>query len=179
LNAQLASPAPPAPRTLWWRLKIAAVVALILANMLYFGGNAALDLWQVAGPGTHFNGTIIDHKHIVTQGEETDEYFELVIQSQRGALSIDVGDAIYNSTDNGQRVSGTLDSRGLLGHDEALRQLSVDGRPVFDANVENRILGQSFILLVVAGVGGLALYWMWRNIRRPAGAHAATVMDSR
>ena len=56
-----------------------AISLLIGANVLYFGGNALLDLWQVAGPGTSFSGIISDHKHIVIPGETGDEYNVIVV----------------------------------------------------------------------------------------------------
>ena len=147
---------------------------MILANVAYFGGNAALDLWQVAGPGRNFSGTIRDHQHIVSNSEAADEYTVLVLDTNIGTLKLDVPDAVFNGTDNGQHATGTLDARGILGHDEGLRVLNVDGQAVFQTqeNVLNRVIGQTFILLVVFGVGYLACSWIVRDLRGRTGTGA-------
>lgn len=160
-------------RSTWWWLKMAAVIGLIVGNMLYFGGQAALDLWQALGPATTFQGTIVDHQHIVTQGEESDEHNVLVIESNHGRMSLDVSARAFDNTDVGQHVAGELDRWGFFGHEQGLRSLKVDGHVVQDPNTELRVAGQLLILIVVAGVGGLALRLILRHILRAPGDNPA------
>src|SRR5436309_15729393 len=105
------------PRSLWSRLKMPAFLLLVLANVLFFGGNAAIDLWQTFGPALHFSGTITGHEQVTTTGESAQTENLLTIDSDRGVLRFNVFDKTYNDTHTGQHVTGALDAYGIFGHD--------------------------------------------------------------
>lgn len=157
----------PARSSLLSRLKMPAVVLLVSANVLWFGGNSALDLWQVLGPARYISGTIVGHERVVTKTENSEQFLVLTIDP--GALKLDVPDHTFADTSVGQQVSGEMDGRGMLGHDEGLRSLSANGKQVFSANTFNRVVGQLFILAVVLTVGTITVRWLLGRQRAPAG----------
>jgi hypothetical protein len=150
--------AQPAPASLLSRLKVPAILLLVAANVIWFGGNAVIDLWQVLGPPHHFTGTIVGHDRVVTETENSEQFLVLTIDPN--ALKVDVPEHTFADTSVGQRVSGELDARGLFGHDEALRSLKADGKQVFSANTLNRVLGQLFIFGVVVTIGAITFRWL-------------------
>lgn len=172
-GASIAQSAPGSGRSFWSRLKAPAVVLLILLNVLYFGGNAAYDLWQTLSPGQGFSGTITGHERLVTKGENSQQLLLITVETSRGRLQFDVPEHTFTDTSVGQQVTGEIDSHGGFGHDEALRSLTADGKRVFHSLRTNRVINQGFILLVVTGVSALAISWIVGGRRRAARARVA------
>ena len=172
-SAAFAQSAPAERRSRWSRITAPAVVLLILVNVLWFGGNAAYDLWQTFSPGQSFSGTITGHERVVTKGENSQQTLLVTVDTGHGTLQWDVPEHTFNDTSVGQKVTGESDSGGALGHDEALRSLTADGKPVFRSLRTNRVINQGFILLVVTGVAAIAISWIVGGRRRAAKAMAA------
>jgi hypothetical protein len=145
--------------------KVPALLLLIGANVLFFGGNAALDLWQTVGPGSHFAGTVTDKRQVVPTSEGSLQQNLLTIQTGRGTLQFDVYDKTYADAQVGEQVTGELDSRGLLGHDEALRRLSAGGQEIFSTQSLARAVGQAFVFVVIVGLGGFVVLMILRRNR--------------
>jgi hypothetical protein len=148
------------------RLKVPAILLLILVNVFWFGGNSLLDLWQWIGPARTFSGAISGHERVLTKGEDPQEYFTLTVTTATGPLGFDVTSETFAATQLGQQATGKLDSRGLFGHDEALRSLTADGKQVFQSRPASRVLHQLFNLVVVLTLAGIATAFVLRSGRR-------------
>lgn len=146
----------------WARLGVFAILLLIGLNIAYFGGNAALDLVQIATPGRVFSGTITDHQEHLTTTENPIDQLVLTIHTTDGhQLLLDIPQHTFDDTSVGQSVTGVMDRFGILGHDEAVRSLSANGKPVYRTVTFNRAFDQVLILAVVLLVGVLAARWAW------------------
>lgn len=155
-------------RRLWQRSWPAAVLLLIAVNVLYFGGNAAIDIWQTLSPGQQFSGVITGHavQNVGTNDNQT-QLLELTITTDSGGtLAWDVTQRTYDLTNEGQHVVGEQDSGALLDHTEALRKLTADGAVVFDSRPLNRALDAIVILIVILGVGVFFSRWVILSARR-------------
>ena len=151
------------------RLKLPALLLFIAMNLVAIGGNSAIDLWQTFGPGTAFSGRITGHDDIVPQSEGQEESYILTVDTGQSPLRFRVPEHTFNDTRTGQQVTGELDARGILGHDEGLRTMTADGKPVFRSNARNRAIGEFVILGIVLGVAGLVVRWLIARRRpRPA-----------
>ena len=148
------------------RLKVPAILLLILVNAVWFAGNSLLDLWQWLGPARSFSGVISGHERVLTRGEDPQEYFTLTVSTAGGPLGFAVTSDTFDATHTGQQVTGQLDSRGLFGHDEALRSLTADGKPVFQSRPGSRVLHQLFNLVVVLTLAVIAAVFVIRVGRR-------------
>jgi hypothetical protein len=173
-GASLAHSTAPVRPSIWSRLKGPAVVALVLVNVVWFGGNSAYDLWQTFSPGHTFQGVIVGHERVVTKGEDSQQYLLVTIASQRGSLRFDVPEHTFNDTSPGQKVSGEIDRGGVLGHDEALRSLTADGKHVYQSRPAARAIGEGFILLVLAGLTAAVFAWTLGARHRAAASAVAT-----
>lgn len=162
----MASVAQPRPArvhgSFWKRLGVAAILLLIGLNILYFGGNAALDLAQIASPAHRFTGTITDHQEHLTTTEDPVDELVLTIKTNDGrTLNLDMPQHTFDATSVGQQVSGTMDPWGVFGHDEAVRSLSANGQQVYASRTFNRGFDQVLILAITLFVGALAARWAW------------------
>jgi len=161
--------------TLASRLKIPAILLLIVVNVLYFGGNAALDLWQAAGPAVPFSGVVTAHDVHKTTGENSTQQLVVTVNTGSEQLNFDVPQHTFDDTQLGQRVSGELDAHGLLGHDEALRSLTADGKRVFESRPTGRVVNQIIVLVVILAAGGIAIRWIVAARHRAAAGASGSV----
>jgi len=159
----------PAPRrSIWSRLKVPAILLLIAINAGAIVGNAALDLWQVIGPARVVTGTLVGHDRIVQTGENANEQYVLTVDTGHGNELINATEKAFNETQIGQQMTVQWDSRGLLGHDEALRRLSAAGQVVYDSSPWRRALSQIIVAGITIAVAAVALRWLLHGTRRPS-----------
>lgn len=149
-------------------LKYPALVLLIIVNLLYFGGNAAVDLWQTVMPAEQFSGVITAHEiQTVGSNDNRTQLLTLTVRTDTGELlTFDVTQRTYDLTSEGQRVVGEQDRAGFLDHNEALRKLTADGRVVFDSHPVNRAIDAALVLVVALALSALALRWIYLSWRR-------------
>jgi len=84
LNAEQAvASSEKAEHTLWSRIKVPAILLIIGLNIIWFGGNAVVDLWQTIGPTKQFTGAITAHDTFFTQGENSQQFWRLTIGANR------------------------------------------------------------------------------------------------
>jgi hypothetical protein len=163
----------------WWpRLWPAALLLMIVANVLYFGGNAAIDLWQTLSPGQQFRGVITKHEiqNVGSNDNQTQLLVLTIALDGGGTNDFDVTQRTYDLTNEGQRVVGEQDSGGFLDHAEALRKLTANNTVVFDSRPVNRAINAIVILVVIVGAGVFFARWVIRSARRgnpPRGAPSA------
>jgi len=161
LNAEQAVASPEkAEHSLWSRIKVPAILLIIGLNIIWFGGNAVVDLWQTVGPTKQFTGAITAHDTFFTQGENSQQFWRLTIGGNRQSLTFDVPQHVYDSTQVGQQGTAVFDAHGLLGHDEGLRSMTADDKSVLHIDETNRAIDSLLILGVVCTVGGLAIKWI-------------------
>ncbi len=152
------------------RLKVPGILLLIAVNLLIFGGNALIDIWQAFGPGTAFSGTITGQQRQVTRGENSQELLLITIATtQAGQLIFDVPQHTFDDTKIGQQVTGERDSFGVhfLDHDEGLRSLSAGGKNVLRIHAISRVAQQLIVLAVVLFVCTVTARWVLSRNRRP------------
>jgi len=149
-------------------LKYPVLVLLIIVNLLYFGGNAVVDLWQTMTPAEHFSGVIVAHAiQTVGSNDNRTQLLTLTVRTDTGELlTFDVTQRTYDLTSEGQRVVGEQDRAGFLDHSEALRKLTADGRVVFDSRPVNRAIDAALVLVVALALSALALRWIYVSWRR-------------
>ena len=162
-------------RRIWQRAWPAGLLLLIAVNVLYFGGNAAIDIWQTLSPGRQFSGVITGHAvQNVGSNDNQTQLLELTITTDSGQTLVwDVTQRTYDLTNEGQYVVGEQDSGALLDHTEALRKLTANGTVVFDSRPLNRAINAIVILLVMLGVGVFFSRWVILSARRSNRARAA------
>jgi hypothetical protein len=157
----------PAPRrSIWARLKLPAILLLIVVNAGAIAGNAALDLWQVLGPARTVSGTLVGHDRIVQTGENADEQYVLTVDTGRGNELINATEKAFNETQTGDRVTVAWDGRSFLGHSEALRRLTANGHVVYDSSPWRRALSQMIVGGITIAAAAIAVRWLLRGVRR-------------
>lgn len=157
----------PAPRrSIWSRLKLPAILLLIAVNAGAIVGNAALDLWQVLGPPRVVSGTLSGHDRIVQTGENADEQYVLTVVTGHGNELINATEKAFNETQSGDRVTVEWDRRSFLGHSEALRRLTANGRVVYDSSPWRRALSQIIVGGITIAVAAVAVRWLLHGVRR-------------
>ena len=155
-------------RRRWQRTWPVALLLLIAVNVFYFGGNAAIDIWQTLSPGRQFSGVITGHavQNVGTNDNQT-QLLELTIKTDSGGTLVwDVTQRTYDLTNEGQHVIGEQDSGALLDHTEALRKLTANGTVVFDSRPLNRAINAIVILVVMLGAGVFFSRWVIVSARR-------------
>lgn len=159
----------PAPRrSIWSRLKLPAILLLIVVNAGAIVGNAALDLWQVLGPPRVVSGALSGHDRVVQTGENADEQYVLTVDTGHGKELINATEKAFNETQAGDRVTVEWDGRSFLGHTEALRRLTANGRVVYDSSPWRRALSQIVVGGITIAIAAVAVRWLLRGTRRPA-----------
>jgi hypothetical protein len=163
-------------RRVWHHSWPVALLLLIACNVLFFGGNAAIDIWQTLSPGQQFSGVITGHavQNVGTNDNQT-QLLELTIRTDNGQTLIwDVTQRTYDLTNEGQHVVGEQDSGALLDHTQALRKLTADGTVVFDSRPLNRAINAIVILVVMLAAGAFFSRWVILSARRSGRQRAVT-----
>jgi hypothetical protein len=102
----------------------------------------------------------------VQTGENANEQYVLTVDTGHGNELINATEKAYDETQIGQQVTVEWDSRGVLGHDEALRRLTAAGQVVYNSSPGRRALSQVIVAGITIAVAVVAMRWLLRGTRR-------------